>query len=467
MINLMQKVLVACLLLCLALPVLPRAAAAPSKTIPLEAHHSFLLKTGEPISRASVADPKVADVNVLTPTQVLVVAKSKTASSTSLILWYGEDRVETYDVHVYTTIPKWVLNAMAQRIHTIAPDVTVTISEASTIPGEQSILLNGTVSGQETLNRVLTIADSFNMKFFNLIRLDGPQQVQLKVVIAEVSKSGLKQMGINFTKANNSYGFSILKGGTWSIEETNGGALYNEISPHFGSAFNLVLSSTKHNWLAMIDLLKNQGLARTLATPILVTLNGQEAEFNVGGEYPVPIQGEGGQTNIEYKPYGIMLRFTPYIVAKDVITLEVSPEVSAPDYSLGITSGGTSVPGITQRKATTTLQLRPGQTFAMAGLLKEEFYETVNKIPLLGDLPVIGTAFTSKETQYQETELVVMVTPDLVQPMEADQVPDLPGKDMRTNPGSLDFFLLNRTGIREEKNEPKPMEFKGQTGFAR
>jgi len=444
--------------------------ARAGETISIEVHHSYLLQTEKPIIRASVADPKIADVTMLTPTQILVVSKAKVSGSTSLIIWYDEKTIIAYDIIVYTTIRPWIVTAIKDRISTIAPKIKIDIIGAGVAPEEETILLKGSVASQEVLNQILTIVESFNIKYYNLIRLTGSQQVQLKVVIAEISKSGLKQMGLNFSRMSQNLGIGLFKGqpkGTDTTQENASTVLVtasDNLSTPFGNAFQIALTATKYNWLAMISLLKGQGLARSLATPTLVTMNGQEAEFQVGGSFPVPVQGDSGSISIQNIPYGVILKFTPYIIDREVITLKVSPEVSYPDFSLGVTAGGATVPGLATRKADTTLQLKSGQTFAMAGLLKENFYQTVNKIPFLGDIPFIGTAFTSKETNHSETELLIMVTPTIVRAMEEEKVPGLPGKEIKTKISDIDFFIKNKFEGSEESDE-KQAVFKGKTGF--
>lgn len=438
---------------------IPQGSGFAEEALYIEARHSLLLKTERPIIRASVADKKVADVLVLTPTQVLVVAKTKKAASTNVILWYDDDSPKVHDVIIFNKIPHWILSELKTQLADIAPGVRIDVIEASREPDGEQILLKGSVESQEVLEQVLLVAESFGITYFNLIRLKGPQQVQLRVVIAEISKSGLRQMGINLLKTDGRDALGLLRGGAWE------GTLPYDISlfSPFASAFEIVLA--KSDWLSVIALLKSQGLARMLATPTLVTMNGQQAEFQVGGEYPIPVQGEQGSTSIEYKKYGIMLSFTPYIIDKNTITLEVTPEVSSPDYALGVTSGGASVPGLSSRKATTTLQLKPGQTFAMAGLLKEEYRQNIDKVPLLGDIPYIGTLFTTKETEYSESELVVIVTPTFVAPMDPAEVPKTPPGATIGRISDPDFFIRNLTEPESKKEQKPQYQFKGKSGF--
>ena len=261
---------------------------------------------------------------------------------------------------------------------------------------------------------------------------------------------------------------------------TEGGASQSlssvmELSSPFASAFQVAMHAVEDDTLAILSLLKGQGLSRTLASPTLVTMSGQEADFLVGGEYPYPVEGEEGSTNIQYKTYGVMLRFTPTVVGEETITLRVEPEVSSLDFSTSVTSGGASVPGLRTRRGATTLQLKDGQTFAMAGLLKETSQETVNKFPFLGDIPMLGTLFTSKEYQQKESELVIIVTPRLVRPMNADEVPPLPGENREKGLSDADFFLLNRLsrpGGTEAARTADPAwrymgAFSGKAGYSR
>ncbi|WDP90904.1 MAG: pilus assembly protein N-terminal domain-containing protein [Desulfobacter sp.] len=472
--------IVPALLLCLACPA---HAGSPSGQIRIEMFHSHLLETGVPIMRASIADPKVADVNILSPTQILVVAKAKRNASTTLILWESEKKAVTYDICVFSKIDPALLSLMAERIRAVAPGVSIDILPARQAVDSKSIILKGEVESQMVMERVITVVESFGIRYFNLIDLKGPQQIQLKVVIAEVSKSGLKQMGINFLDSGDNLGFGVFKGGTTetkvefkgetkydtaaassgkspdSISNTVTQTVSNTIGSPFKSAFQIALNSTKHNWLAYLSLLKNQGLARSLATPTLVAMSGQKAEFQVGGEYPINTKNDEGEISTKMQPYGIILKFTPYLLDKETITLEVNPEVSAVDFSF-------DPPGITSRRATSTLQLKDGQSFAMAGLLKEESSVTINKVPFLGDIPYLGTLFTSKENKHSETELVIMVTPRIVRAMNPGEVPALPGRGMKKEIRDGDFFIKNNLGFMES-DEKDTREFRGKTGFAK
>ncbi|MBL0715187.1 MAG: type II and III secretion system protein family protein [Desulfosarcina sp.] len=412
--------------------------------IDVAVHKSFLKYTGKAITRVSVADPAIADVQLLTPHQILLVA-GQNPGQTNLILWHGDQNAQVYEINVF--VPGNLLAFVSQRLEELVPDARIQLYSAP-----DSIIMNGQVGSVGTLDRIRQIVGSFGLNTTNLITIRGTQQVQLEVKIAEVSRSGMKKMGLGFL--NNSK-WNI---GVFSVGETEGGGLATKdngvvnqvteslttINAPFSDAFQVALHAVNGDTLAILSLLKGQNLARFLANPTLVSMSGQPAEFLVGGEFPIPVQGSEGQTTIEYKEFGIMLRFTPTVLGPDTISLNVASEVSDVDYSLAVRSGGVQVPGLKTRKSATTLQLRDGQSFIMAGLLKETSRQNINKIPFLGDIPILGALFTSKEYQKDESELVVLVTPRLVKALDRDEVPDLPGENARDVVDDVDFFFKNR-----------------------
>lgn len=463
--------------------------------IDVELQKSFVKQADETITRVSIADPRIADVELITPTQVLVIAKDR-AGTTSLTLWHGDTLAEVYDIRVYASDA--LIQAIQDRLSRLVPGAKVRV-----LPAKEGVILDGEVESQETLERVLTLVKSYVTPANNLMTLKGNQQVQLEVKIAEVSRSGMKQMGLSFlnnrdwtvgvfpsgqvTGSATSDNFHVPSTtietidvfGNVSRTTTEGGtdrilSSIMDIASPFGSAFQVALHAVEDDTLAILSLLKGQGLSRILACPTLVTMSGQEAEFMVGGEYPYPVQGESGQTSIEFKRFGVMLRFTPMVVGKETLTIHVEPEVSSLDFSLPVTSGGVAVPGLRSRRGSTTLQLKDGQTFAMAGLLNEETRTVVNKIPFFGDLPLLGALFTSKEYQRNESELVIIVTPRLVRALNPEEVPLLPGEGENDHVGDVDFFLLNQVSGPVEKppvglgsETGRVPGFTGETGFSR
>ena len=473
------------ILIFLTMPLSLHAAAPCSEEDPthcqidIELHKSTVKHTDRPITRVSIADPDIADYHLVTPTQVLLYSKEK-IGSTNMIVWHGDDNVEIFDVHVF--IPGHLVGAIQEQLRAIAPRARISMRYSP-----NGLILFGNVDSQETLNRVLKVVTAHVQTITNLVSIRGSQQVQLSVRIAEVSRSGIKQMGLGFL-TNKDWTVGVFPSGGMAgaatasrssssgmvpLETTttvtdlatntststttteyvdqvtdtisSGLSSASLITSPFASAFQLAVHSLNDDFLGILSILKGQNLARILASPTLVTMSGQEAEFLVGGEFPVPISGENNQTTVQYKTFGIMLRFTPMVVAPETITIQVEPEISNIDYSMAVSSGGVSVPGVRTRRGATTLQLKDGQTFVMAGLLREDVSSVTNRIPLLGDIPFLGTLFTSKEFQKNESELMIIVTPRLVRALNPDEVPKLPGEDRMGMVDDTDFFLKNRT----------------------
>jgi len=475
-------------MLALAFATTGLAAQAPTDSvIRIELSKAKVFRADRPITRVAIANEAIADVTLITPTQVLLVAR-KEIGTTSLILWHGDEEAETHEVAVL--VPGEMRDKIKAKIEALAPSAKVNVSM-----GTNSIILDGQVESLEALERTLQIAKGFVPQVTNLITVKGSQQVQIKVTIAEVSRTAMKRMGLAFLN-NRDWGVAVLPSGTaeatmglsrtrgaarnvsggttevtGAIDSTSELASVAEVPSPFAAAFQVVLQSLHDDSLAILSLLKSQGLARTLASPTLVTMSGQEAEFLVGGEFPIPVAGANGQTSVQFRQYGIRLKFTPTVVGKETITLHVEPEVSTPDFALGTMSGGVAVPGLTTRRSSATLQLKDGQTFAMAGLLKEETAEVQNKVPFLGDLPLLGSLFTSKEYRRNETELVIIVTPRLVRALNEGEVPPLPGAAMGGDEGDVNFFLLNRSALQRTKGARRRGDaapaFVGPSGFDR
>ena len=441
-------------------------------------HMSFVKSVNRPVTKIAIADAQVADAELLTTTQILLIAKDKTGI-TSLTLWHGDGHAEVYQVEVRLLDKVW--NDIREALRRLAPNARVQVERLG-----DGVVLDGTVESQEELERVLEITRSFVPNFTNMVRVSGSQQVQLEVRIAEVSRSGIKQLGLGFL-LNKDWQVAVFPSGsaagamTGLREKTldQSGQNFDSkiaslaadaiLASPYDSAFQVLAHGVNNDLLAILSILKGQGLSRLLASPTLVTMSGQEASFLVGGEFPYPVTDRNGNTNVQFKQFGIMLRFTPFVVASETITIKVEPEVSALDYSMLTSSGGTAVPGITTRRGQSTLQLKDGQTFAMAGLLKEETRSAVNKVPFLGDLPVLGTLFTSKEFQASETELVIIVSPRLVRALNQHEVAPLPGANLGRDVSDLDFFLLNRglspAGPAPAPGVPKAPRFSGEIGF--
>ncbi|AEB08667.1 type II and III secretion system protein [Desulfobacca acetoxidans DSM 11109] len=455
--------------------------ASKAGRIVIAPHMSFVKRTQRPITRVVLANPSLADAELLTPTQLFIVGKVK-QGVTSLTLWHGDNYAETYEIVVSFDDKVW--NDVQAAIRRLVPRARVKVER---LP--EGVMLDGAVESQGDLDKVDKIAKFFFGECTNMITVMGSQQVQLEVKVAEVSRSGIKQLGLGFL-LDKDYKVAVFPSGTaagamagdrttvsqWptgsSDTKTSSLASVAALASPYSSAFQALVHGLNDDILGIVSLLQGQGLTRLLASPTLVTMSGQEAHFLVGGEIPYQTVGSTGTPGTDFKKFGVMLKFTPYVLGDETITISVDPEVSAPDYTLGTTtSSGTTVPGLITRTGHSTLQLKDGQVFAMAGLLRDDFRSTVKKIPFLGNLPILGTLFTSKEFQRSETELMIIVKPKIVRALNPQEVPALPGSNMERDVSDLDFFILNRgwpkTGASSAPPPAKAPSFVGEIGFSR
>ena len=286
----------------------------------------------------------------------------------------------------------------------------------------------------------------------NLIRVPGVQQVMLQVRIAELNRTGLREIGADILGVHpgtgNIWGTQMAGAfvGAGGVAGPGGlaGSAFSEITDH--TAFGIFPSG---DFEILLRALRRNSVVSVLAEPNLIAMSGHEASFLAGGEFPVPVpQGIGGaNTNVtvEWKEFGVLLNFTPYVLDDETIRLTVTPEVSRINPELGTTLvlGGDPVPGVNTRRVTTTVEMREGQTLAMAGLLQVTTEGRSSRIPGLGDLPYVGTLFSNNGGKKEEKELLVLVTPTLIAPMEPGQVPALPGEEVR-EPNDLEFYLMGR-----------------------
>jgi pilus assembly protein CpaC len=310
-----------------------------------------------------------------------------------------------------------------------------------------------------------------SQNIINMLRVPGEQQVMLKVTVAEVNRSAARSIGLNWSLVNNQNSLIAASnvgtistggqtgtfgslGGTGLFFLQNGGIGNIPGIPYGIGGFNNIPAFIDNGQIGLaISALRNLNYAKSLAEPNLVTMNGQTANFQAGGEFPVPIISgytAAGLQGVSFVPYGVQVSFTPFITDKDRIRLNVSADVSTRDLSVGNTNiGGTSVPNLTTRNFQTTVELREGQTLAVAGLIQTNLGANAYRIPGLGDLPVIGRLAAFDQVQSGEQELMILITPMLVHPMECDQLPPLPGWDLY-EPGDLEFYLHARLESRRE-----------------
>lgn len=412
--------------------------------VPLTAGRSTVLTTPFDITRIAVTDPAIADAVVVQPREVLVDGKSP--GTVSLIVWGAAERLQ-YDVVVDPGV-----STLEQRLQALFPGEDINVTSNG-----DAIILSGRVSSNEVSLRAAEIAAATSAKaqIVNLLQLPGgagSQQVMLQVRFAEVSRRALMELGVSLftspTGINNTIGRTTTQQFTapgfanleWTKESSSFGSNVTTASGEFtfGDFLNIFLFSQKYDIGAMIRALRSRGLFQSLAEPNLIAYNGQEASFLAGGEIPVPVvQGTTNAVSIDYKEYGIRLNFRP-TVAGDTIRLRVRPEVSTLDFPNGILLQGFRIPALATRRAETEVELRDGQSFAVAGLLNNLSQDDVNEVPGLARLPIIGHLFRSRGERAEQTELLVLITPQLVRPLNPDEVPALPTLERRFLPRGSD-----------------------------
>ena len=387
---------------------------------------SLLLETPIPLKRVSLAEPEIADALVISPRQVYLTAK--VAGTTNVTLWEEHERVFA----IYDLVVSPDLSQLKVKLSEILPgeDVRVTATH-------ETITLFGRISSTARLSQALEVANAFAPnKVVNLLQVAGVHQVQLEVRVAEMSRAVTKRLGFNFAVQT--------EGGSFGVSQINRLTTFDTFVTGIGAAINALfrLQTGGVTLTSFIDALKEEGLVKILAKPTLVTLSGQEASFLAGGEFPIPVPQQEDTITIEFRTFGVGLTFTPTVLSDRQISLRVAPEVSELDFANAVSFSGFVVPALTTRRASTVVELADGQSFAIAGLLDESVRESVSRFPVLGDIPILGALFRSVSFQKSETELVIIVTPHLVKPVDVAQQP-LP-TDAFIEPNDIEFLLLGK-----------------------
>ncbi|MGD9728095.1 MAG: type II and III secretion system protein family protein [Oligoflexales bacterium] len=424
---------------------------------------SKIVETNISFKRASVANPDVADQIVLTPKQVYLTGKA--VGTTTLTLWSQEGLVaNVFQIQVSPDIAR-----LKEQLHHLLPDE----QGIQVMSSHEHITLAGNVSNMDSLNKVLTLAEPYAPeKIVNLVQLGGVKQVMMEVKVAEMQRGLLKRLGVNFNRQQEGHrDFSVGLLNSHSavnlddyvrVGHPDGGIAKTttelfDILPALATNGILGFGIGKDLWTVYLDMLKEHGLSKTMAEPTLIAESGQAAEFLVGGEFPIPIPQQFGQITIRFKEFGVGLKFTPTVLSEGKISVVVNPEVSELDFGNGITVQGFQIPALTTRRVKTVVELGDGQSFAIAGLLQDNIKETVAKYPLLGDIPILGALFRSTSFQKNETELIVIVTPHLVKPLDLTKQ-TLP-TDSYLEPNDFELMLMGYVQGSSGKSESvKPSE---------
>jgi pilus assembly protein CpaC len=424
-----------------AKPPAPAQVPGQIERVSLTAGRSTVLRTDFEIVRIAVTNPTVADAVVVQPREILVDGKAP--GTVSLIVWSLDSR-KHYDLVVEPAV-----TTLQQQLRVLFPGEDIQVNAT-----DEAIILSGSVSSNSVSLRAAEIAQasSAKVKLINMLQLptgQESQQVMLQVRFAEVNRRALTELGANFfvTRPEVAGRSTTQQFAAPNLEK--GEANEDPLDLVFSDFLNLFFFQREEGIGAVIKALQSRGFFQSLAEPNLIAYNGQEASFLAGGEIPVPIvQGSGinSAISVTYKEFGIRLTFRPTI-AGDIIRLMVKPEVSTLDFANGITLQGFRIPALSTRRAETNVELRDGQSFAIAGLLDNLTQEDSAAIPILGSIPILGNLFKSKADRAERTELMVLITPRLVRALEPDEVPPLP---------TLPRRFLPAPGVGDKPGDKKP-----------
>lgn len=409
---------------------------------------SRVINFDRPIGRFSVSNPEVAEAVLVAPDQVLV--NGKTFGQVNFIAWEQKGGgFIVFDVFVRSN-----LSLIDSQIKLLFPKDNISLSQAN-----GSVVISGKVKDAATSAQVDAVVQAAGFKTVNMLQSPVVEraQVQLQVRVAEVSRSKMRELGTSYGYVHDSTVGYINSGqGPSALDKVSMSPTTVSAESVLTPALNLFLGNGVAGLTGMLRALKSTGAIRSLAEPNLIAMDGQQASFLAGGEYPVPVvqaSGDKPTVTIMFKEYGVRLNFKPTIVDEDHIRLELEPEVSTIDFANGVKFDGFLIPALKTRRAKTGVELRDGQSFALAGLLDNNETQTFSKVPGIGDIPLLGNLFKSKSFQKQETELMFIVTAVLVKPVDRDELPVMRGID----------------GLKKESPlglEPKGEGIEGEHGFS-
>jgi len=421
------------------------SVSVEAETISIIVGESTIVRTPLPTIRVAVTDPKIADVKVLTPYQVLL--QGTKVGSTDLIIWSEDEKeVWRWKVRVVMDLP-----AYKEKLDELFPSCLLEVSQSGEV-----LIVKGLLRSADQATQLHGFLDKTGVTYVDMTGVAGVQQVLLQVRFAEVSRTALRALAVNSLYATGDFWGGITIGpssGTPLISDLEIGPGGTELT--FSPAVTVFAGIPRADFETFLKALAENQYLRLLADPTLVALSGEEASFLAGGEFPIPVPqggaGVGGQPTItiDYKEFGVRLSFRPTVLGDGTIRLYAAPEVSELTDVYAVSIQGFDVPALITRRAETTLELKSGQTFAMAGLIKHKNEAVNSRVPGLGDLPVLGPLFRSINYTESETELVVFVTASLVEPMSVAAIPPLPGF-LHVPPDDWELYL----GGRIEGEEP-------------
>ena len=409
---------------------------------------SRVINFDRPVGRFSVSNPEIAEAVLVTPDQVLV--NGKAFGQVNFIAWeQSGGQFLVFDVYVRAN-----LSLLDSQIRALFPKDDIRLSQAN-----GSVVISGSVKDANTATQVQSVIEAANFKVVNMLTspVSNATQVQLQVRVAEVNRNKLRDYGTSFSALpqGGTGGYWNSGGGPTVLSDVNTSAAGAVLDTLIQPALNLFVFNRQINTGAMLRAMRTEGAFRELAEPNLIAMNGQQASFLAGGEFPVPVLQMGANgtgITIMWKEYGVRLNFKPVIIDEDHIRLELEPEVSTIDFTNGVRFNGFVVPALRTRRAKTGVELRDGQSFALAGLLDNSETKTLSRIPVVSEIPVIGALFRSKSFEKKETELMFIVTAHMVKPVNTDDLPQMRGIDGLKGSSPL--------GV-----EPKGEGVQGQSGY--
>jgi pilus assembly protein CpaC len=409
-----------------------------SSALQVPMNRAVVVEAENPFAELSIANPGIADISTLSDRTIYVLGKAPGRTTLTLL---GPDGRLITNVEVQVTPD---IAEFKERLRQILPGEAIEVRTAN-----DGIVLSGVVSSIERLDRALDLANRYAPdRVSNLMVVGGTQQVMLKVRFAEVQRRIIKDLsaGLNIIQAGSDAVLSAASGAGSLVAGTSLGTaastqlnLDNTSVGQFGIGFDV----GSVGFGVLLEALETKNLVRTLAEPNLTALSGQEASFLAGGEYPIPVSDADGGVTIEYKPFGVQLSFIPRVVDGHRINLELNAAVSAIDLGTSVTNSGFAVNGFTRRETKTTVEMMDGQSFAIAGLLQDDFSDSAAQVPWLGDIPILGALFRSANYERDQSELVVIITPHLVTPTRGEALA-LPTDRVRI-PTESELFLFGQT----------------------
>ncbi len=435
-----------------------RGAASSALNVPM--NRAVVVESDVPFAELSIANPGIADISSLSDRSIYVLGKEPGRTTLTIL---GADGQLITNVEVQVTPD---MAEFKERLGQIIPGENIEVRTAN-----NGIVLSGTVSSIARLDRALDLAERYAPdRVSNLMSVGGTQQVMLKVRFAEMQRSVSKSLSSSVSLLGSGFDGDLdIGAGTGNAASSAGSGGRNIATT--GEGNGAVLFGFDAGGLEvgiLLEALESRGVVRTLAEPNLTALSGQEATFLAGGEYPVPISNEDDGITVEFKPFGVELNFIPRVVDQDIINLELVAAVSAIDTANGITVDGFSIDAFSRRETSTTVEMRDGESFAIAGLLSDDFTDLSGQVPWVGDIPILGALFRSAEYQRSQTELVIIVTPHLVTPTSGSALA-LPTDRVRP-PTEQDLFLFGRVAASDAPTsggagEVARQDFSGSYGY--